>query len=695
MKRVNSVKILSALVGLCVVAAAMPLPALADEGMWLLDNPPRQILREKFNFDPSDEWLEHVRLSAVRFQTGGSGSLVSPDGLVMTNHHVGADMIAKLSTPDRDLMETGFLAATREQELPCPDLEVNILWSTSDVTDRVNAAVTGEMTPAQANAARQRVIAEITAEAGDQAGTLAEVVPLYQGGRYHLYSYKSYTDVRLVMAPELSIAYFGGDTDNFEYPRYCLDYCFFRIYEDGKPLRSPRHLRWSEGSREGDLAIVIGHPGRTSRLNTVDHLRYLRDVEIPDRLGILWRAEVKLQEFRARGPENDRSGRDDYLGITNSRKAFTGQLAGLHDPMNMERKAHAEARLRAFVAGDPDRAARWGDAWDKIAAAQEARRTWALRHRLVTSTLGSDLFRHARDIVRLADELPKPNADRLREYRGSQLESLYTTLYSPAPIEPSLEIFRLQSALSLLAERFGADDPLVSALLAGQSPRRRAEELVNGCGLSDPAARRALVEGGGDSVRASDDPMILLARAIDGESRALRSRFEDEVEAVERENYAKIAQAKFALEGESTYPDATFTLRMSFGAIEGYEEEGRLVAPYTTLGGLYERFSQRAGQAGFELPESWTAGKGAIPSDTPFNFVCSADIIGGNSGSPVVNTRGEVIGLVFDGNIQSLPGSFIYDGSVNRTVSVDCRAIMASLKAIYKADALVREILGR
>ncbi|HRJ49465.1 MAG TPA: S46 family peptidase, partial [Phycisphaerales bacterium] len=342
MKRVNSVKILSALVGLCVMAAAMPLPALADEGMWLLDNPPRQILREKYNFDPSDEWLEHVRLSAVRFQTGGSGSLVSPDGLVMTNHHVGADMIAKLSTSDRDLMETGFLAASREQELPCPDLEVNILWSTSDVTDRVNAAVTGEMTPAQANAARQRVIAQITAEAGDQAGTLAEVVALYQGGRYHLYTYKSYTDVRLVMAPELSIAYFGGDTDNFEYPRYCLDYCFFRIYEDGKPLRSPRHLRWSEGSRAGDLAIVIGHPGRTSRLNTVDHLRYLRDVEIPDRLGILWRAEVKLQEFRARGPENDRAGRDDYLGITNSRKAFTGQLAGLLDPGNIEQLMRME-----------------------------------------------------------------------------------------------------------------------------------------------------------------------------------------------------------------------------------------------------------------------------------------------------------------------------------------------------------------
>ncbi|GMV24251.1 MAG: hypothetical protein AMXMBFR58_02820 [Phycisphaerae bacterium] len=685
----------AAAVAFAAGAAGPATSARADEGMWLLTNPPLEQLRSKYGFEPSSEWLDHVQKSCVRFSTGGSGSLVSGDGLVMTNHHVASDIIAKISTSEKNLLASGFYAAARDQEIPCPELELNILWTVEDVTDRVNAAVKPGMKPAEANAARERAIAQITSEAQDKSGLLPEVVALYQGGKYHLYSYKRYTDVRLVMAPEQDIASFGGDTDNFEYPRFSLDMCFFRIYENGRPLRNDHRLRWSDGSRPGDLAIVVGHPGRTSRLNTVEHLKFIRDVELPDRLETLWRAEVKLQGFSARNAEYDRIASEQLGGVANGRKALTGQLAGLLDPANMDHKIAAEKRLREFVDQDPARREQWGDAWDKIARAQQERRSWAPRYRLLNGGLSSELYQHARDIVRLAEELPKPNGDRLREYRESRLESLYNSLYSPAPIHPPLEIANVEWSLSLLAERLGADDPLVQTALAGKSPRARAEELVNGSALADPAARRALVEGGASAVAASKDPMIRLAAAMDPAAREIRKRYEDQVEAVERENYAKIAAAKFALEGESTYPDATFTLRMTFGPIEGYEQDGQMLDPYTDFAGLYQRYQDRKGKPGFTLPERWLEGKDKLDLSTPYNFVSSCDIIGGNSGSPVINTKGEVIGLVFDGNIQSLPGAFIYDGEVNRAVSVDSRAIIESLRKMYGATALVEEILAK
>jgi hypothetical protein len=680
--------------GLAVVATASHL-ARADEGMWLLTSPPRDYLRSTYGFEPTAEWLEHVQKSAVRFSTGGSGSLVSAEGLVMTNHHVGSDMLAKLSTKERDLLKTGFLAGSRGEELSCPDLELNILWTIEDVTDKVNAGVGADVPAAKANDMRQKTIAEISKTAMDKTGMHAEVVTLYQGGKYHLYCYKRYTDVRLVMAPEQSIAFFGGDTDNFEYPRFNLDCTFFRIYEDGKPLKTEHHLAWSEGSNQGDLALVVGHPGRTNRLNTVDHLRFMRDVELPMRLDQLWRLEVKYQNFNARNAENERIGKDDLFGIANSRKALTGQLAGLLDPSNMEKKATAEKALREFVARDPQRRAQWGDAWDQIAKAQEARRSWAIRHRLLNAGLSSHLYANARNIVRAAVELQKPNAERLREYRDSQLQSLYTGLYSPAPIHESLEIFTTEASLSYLAEKLGSDDPIVRIALDGKSPRARAEDLVLQSTLKDPAARKKLLEAGKDAVFASKDPMIQLAIAMDPEARAIRKKYEDEVEAVERASYAKIAAAKFAMEGENTYPDATFTLRLSFGPIGGYMEEGKFVPPYTNFGGLYERAKDREGMHGFDVPKSWIDAKDKLDLSTPFNFVCSADIIGGNSGSPVINVKGEVIGLVFDGNIQSLPGAFIYDVTSNRAVSVDSRAIIAALRDVYGAKDLVKEITER
>ncbi len=678
---------------LALAAAALTTAALADEGMWLINRLPVEHLQNTYGFTPTPEWLEHVQKSAVRFSTGGSGSIVSPEGLVMTNHHVASDMLAALSTPDRDLLTTGYRAVEPAEELKCPDLELMALWTIEDVTARVNGAVTPGMTAAEANTARRRMMSTIEQEAKEATGLQPEVVTLYQGGAYHLYCYKRFTDVRLVFAPEQQAAAFGGDTDNFEFPRYCLDMTFFRIYENDEPLRPEHFLKWSRnGSAEGDLAFVVGHPGSTRRLYTSDHLAFLRDVEQVSTLQRLWRAEVKLQGFCAQSAENNRIGKDMLHSVANGRKARTGRLAGLLDPTLMGRKIEEEKALRAAVNANPQWQKDWGDAWDQIAEAQRIHEEFYERRAALN--ISSDLYAKAVTVLRLADELPKPSAERLREYRDSNLDRVYMDLYSPTPIYTNFEIFRLESALSGMAETLGLNDPLVQAALAGKSPRARAEELALGTKLSDIAVRRALAEGGTAALAASNDPMIELARILDPESRSLRQRYEDEVQAKEREAYAKIAAAQFAVLGDSVYPDATFTLRLTYGPITGWEEGGHRVPAYTKLGGIYDRWKERGGEGEFALPERYIKGKDRVDLSTPYNFVCKVDIIGGNSGSPVVNREGEVIGLIFDGNIHSLPGDMIYDGSVNRGVAVDSRAIVEAIRILYEDQKLADELTG-
>lgn len=679
---------------LAFAAAVLAFPALADEGMWLINRPPVEHLKKTYGFEPTPEWLEHVQKSAVRFSTGGSGSIVSSNGLVMTNHHVASDMLAKLSTPDRDLLEVGFRAVEPTEELQCPDLELLVLWSIEDVTERVKGAATEGMTQAQANTARRQMMSTIEQEAKEATGLHSEMVTLYQGGIYHLYQYRRYTDVRLVFAPEQQAAFFGGDTDNFEFPRYCLDMTFFRIYENGEPLRPEHHLKWSaSGSNEGDLAFVVGHPGSTRRLYTSDHLAFLRDVESVSTLNRLWRNEVKLQEFCNSSEENSRIAKDTLHGVSNGRKARTGRLAGLLDPALMARKAADEKALRDAVNANPQWKKDWGDAWDQIAEAQRIHREFYERRACIGTS--SELFGKALTVLRLADELPRPSAERLREYRDSNLESVYLDLYSPAPLYDNFEIFRVETSLSYMAETLGAEDPLVKAALAGKSPRARAEEVVLGSRLADVAVRRALAEGGSAAIAASNDPMIELARTLDGEARELRRRYEDEVEARQRDAYAKIAAAKFAVEGENVYPDATFTLRLSYGPIEGWEEGGQRIPAYTQLGGIYDRWTERKGEGEFWLPQRFLDQKDQVNLSTPYNFVCKADIIGGNSGSPVVDRKGEVIGLIFDGNIHSLPGDMIYDGTLNRAVAVDSRAMIEAIRVLYGADQLANELTGR
>jgi hypothetical protein len=670
----------------------------ADEGMWLLNRLPRKLLKERYGFVTADAWVEHVQKSAVRISTGGSGSLVSANGLVMTNHHVGSDVIEKLSSAEQNYLEHGFYARSQAEELACPDVEVDILWSIEDVTAKVNGVVTKEMTPAQAADARRAMMTKLEQEGGEKSGLVCEMVTLWQGGAYHLYGYKRYTDVRLVMAPEKGIAFFGGDPDNFEFPRYDLDMCFFRLYEGGKPLRTEHYLRWSEnGAAESELVFVAGHPGRTERLFTVAHLEFLRDVAYPLVMRGLWRREVQLQTFSGRSEEFRRIAEGDLFSVQNSRKARTGILAGLQDARLMEEKRAKEKALRAAVAANPEYAGQWGDAWQQIEAAERAYASFYERYAAPGVGRGGfgTLFGFARTLLRAAEEKPKESAARLREFRDSALPSLELALLSPAPIYPEYEIDSVASGLQLLVELLGGADPLVVQALAGLPPRLRAEQLVLASKLADIPTRKALYEGGAAAVAASNDPLIALARLFDAENRALRKRFEGEVEAVEREAYAKIAAAQFAILGEDVYPDATFTLRLTFGTVKGYEENGKRVAPITTFEGLYARSAERQNRPPFELPERWVTKKSALALDTPYNFVSDLDIIGGNSGSPVFNAEGEVVGLIFDGNIQSLVLDLAFEPVQARAVSVDSRAIVEALKSVYEMPELVRELTER
>lgn len=673
--------------------ALTPGPARADEGMWLFNAFPKDAVQKKYGFQVTDEFLEKMQKAAVRFNSGGTGSFVSADGMLFTNHHVAADCIQKLSDAKNDYMKSGFYAKTPAEEKACPDLEVNVLRKIENVTAKVTEGVTAEMPAAEANQKKKAAMARIEKECTAATGNRCDVVTLFSGGQYHLYQYKKYTDIRLVFAPEFLIAFFGGDPDNFTYPRYDLDITFFRAYENGKPVRPEQYFRWSkEGAKDGELQFVPGNPGTTGRMMTMTQLEFARDNSYALTLRQLESLIAAMQKYMARGAEEFRIGNDNLFGMQNSFKAYTGFMRGLKDPKMMGGKREAEGKLRAALAAkDPRRGEDFSRFLDELGTAYGKYRGFYKEYMLLEpgAARGSSLFDIARHVLRYGEETKKPNERRLREYVDSGLESLEQGMYSTAPIYPEMEIAVVAEYLRFLERELGAAHPAVRALLAGKTPEAAAKDYVESSRLQDVAVRKQLAKDH-DAARQSQDGMMRLARALDGPARAARKRYEDEVESVVLRAASQVALARYEVSGGNEYPDATFTLRVAYGQVKGYKNDAGQWVPWATdFAGLYKK---ETGKDPYILPDSWKKAKGALKLDTPFNYVGTADTHGGNSGSATLNTRGEVVGILFDGNLEGLPSRFAYLEDQGRSVHVASQGIIEALKKVYKADRVLKEL---
>ncbi len=684
------------------LVALLASAAFADEGMWLFNAFPAAKVKAKYGFEPTQAWLDHVRLASVRFNNGGSGSFVSPDGLTFTNHLVGADCLSQLGTAKRDYMKTGFYAKTRSEEVRCPDLELNVLQDIQDVTKEVQSAGSPGMNVAEKGQAERAKMSELEATCHKSTALRCDVVTLYSGGMYHLYKYKKYTDVRLVFAPEFQAAFFGGDPDNFEYPRYDLDITFFRIYENDRPVHLKDYFKWSQtGVKEGDLIFVSGNPGGTDRLRTMAQLAFMKEVQYPFIMNTLqlWRDSVKA--YADKSPENARQGQEDIFGLENSIKAYKGEFAGLNDQSLMATKAEAEQKLRDFVSNDPNLKQEIGDPWAALAKSVDVRKQIFLPYLYLERQFGFHgmLAEDARILLRLAEERKKPNEQRLREYRESALPSLQQSVLSTAPMYKGLETVWFETSLKDAAEKL-PNDPAIQAVLKGRDPATVAREAIANTKLDNLDYRKQLWSNPA-AVESSQDPLIVIMRTIDPASRAVRKQYDDEVESVNRVEGAKIARARFAQGGTDVYPDATFTLRLSYGEVRGYVEgndgptpPGTKLPYFTMFSGAFDHAAKHDFKPPYDLPASWMKAKSKLKADTPLNVVETADIIGGNSGSPVINSAGDVVGIIFDGNIYSNAWNFAYEDKFGRSLHVDSRGIIEALRTIYGANGLVDELLG-
>ncbi|MGO9241189.1 MAG: S46 family peptidase [Bryobacteraceae bacterium] len=664
----------------------------ADEGLWLPNQFPASAVEKKYGFRASAEFVKHLQLAAVRFNNGGTGSFVSPDGLLFTNHHVGADCVQKLSSPGHDYIQDGFSAVSRADERKCPDLEVNVLLNTTEITPQVSSGVADKTPDAEAARLRRANIAKIEKQCATRTGNRCDVVTLFAGARYDLYEYKKYTDIRLVFAPEFAMAFFGGDPENFTYPRHDLDITFFRAYEQDRPARPLDYFRFSpEGARDGELIFTSGNPGTTGRLMSVAQLEFLRDTDYPLRLRRLKALADDLLAWSAQGEEQHRQAEEVIFGVQNSYKAYNGFLRGLKDPVLMGLKRAEERKFRAAVAADPRLKAEAGKSWDEIAAATAAFTNSYPEYYLVEATpaAGSSLFAIARRVARYAVETKKPNGERLREYTDAGLSSLEQAMYSPAPIHPELEVEVLAQYFTCLSREFGPKNALVAAILHGQSPHAAAQEYVSHSKLADVAERKRLAASP-DAVAKSADGMIRLALLIDKPARRIRKQYEDQVESVLTRASARLARARFAVSGGNDYPDATFTLRISYGQVKGYgNDAGQPVKWNTDFAGL---FAKNTGRDPFALPTRWLKVKSAINLKTPLNFVATADIHGGNSGSATLNSKGAIVGILFDFNLEALPNRFVYTDAQARSVHVASQGIVEALRNVYGSRDLLKEL---
>ena len=663
----------------------------ADEGMWTLDNLPTKALKKNYNFKANENWVNHVQLSSVRLANGCSGSFISSDGLVMTNHHCARGCIQNLSNKKNDYISQGFLAKTRTQEKVCPAFEVNRLLTVSDVTEKVLDATSGKEGKEYSDA-KKAIMANLEKTcAGDPKKFRCDTVSLYNGGQYKLYKYRRYSDVRLVFAPEDKIASFGGDPDNFNFPRYSLDMTFFRVYEDGKPLANKSWFAWAtEGAKKGDMTFITGHPGRTSRLEPVSVLENMRDKVLVEYLIRLSEVRGVLTQFSKINKESARIAKAKLKRVENGYKALRGRLQSLQNKKFFASLVKKEQDLKYRVNGNRWYKKKYADAWSNISKALKKQNNMSdeINH-IAYSTYGSDLFRIAQTLVRYADEMEKPSAKRLREFTDAKLPRLEQQLMSPAPIYKSLEKVMMEHNLTKMREHLSPDHSFVKLMLGRQSPEEMSKAMINGTKLKEIAMRKKLFKGGKKAIMASKDPMIRLALRIDKETRRVRKIVEDEIDPIMSKNKEKIAQALFDIYGTDNYPDATFSLRLSYGKVEGFPDKGKYYEPTTEIAGVYNRAT---GRVPFKLPKTWVKAKNQLNSKTKFNFTSTNDIIGGNSGSPVINRDAEIIGLVFDGNIHSLGGAYGYDPYQNRAVSVHGDVILESLDKVYGAGKIVNEI---
>jgi hypothetical protein len=660
--------------------------------MWTFDAPPLDYWATRYGFTPDQAWLDHVRLASVRLP-GCSSSFVSADGLIMTNHHCVRGCISAVSPPDTNYLHLGFVAPSRPEEKVCPNTYVDQLVAIEDVTARIRAAVTASGAAEQV-AQRESAVDAIRTACETETGLRCQVVAFYNGGMYSLYTYRRFGDLRLVMAPELDIAYFGGDPDNFTYPRYNLDVAFLRAYEDGQPVRPSNFLTWSDaGAFEDELVFVVGNPGSTGRLLTLAQMEYLRDVEYPSRLRDLETRLAILRDLAAADPAVARRYENMIFGSANTQKATLGYRAGLLDPEIMARKTLFEADFRARIDADPALAARYGGVWEDIAGAQLELATFE-PHARFYSFAGSTILGTAMDLVRMTSQARLPEADRVPGWSDERMEALRPALLRERPLDASLERRQLAAWLERAREELGGSDPLVRTLLADRTPEAAATALVQGSRVHDLASRRALVEGGAHAIEQSRDPAIVAARALDTASAGYLRR-QAALRAVISAGVEKLGEAIYAAYGQALPPDATFTLRISDGVVKGFPMNGT-IAPYrTSFYGLYARSAEFESQFPFVLPDRWREREGRLDLAAPLNFVATPDIIGGNSGSPVINRRGEVVGVVFDGNIEMLPNRFIFTDDVSRSVSVHSVAIMEALRRIYDAGHIADELEGR
>lgn len=680
---------LAHLLAATAIAAAPVLPtaARADEGMWTFDQFPAEKMRKDYGWAPDQAWLDKVRGAAVRLTGGCSASFVSAQGLILTNHHCVATCLYDNSTGAADLLDRGFAAATRAEEKKCPGQQAEVVTSIADVTPTVKDAI-GKAAGQALVKARDARIAELEkAGCADTATTRCQVVSLYGGGQYKLYKYRKYADVRLVWAPEDRAATFGGDPDNFNFPRYSLDASFLRAYENGKPVATPGHLKWNpRAPRAGEATFVVGNPGSTQRLFTGDQLALQREVVLPVTIATLSERRGRIISKMQESPDRYREGLDELNGIENGLKVYLGRQKALNDPAFVKRLAEAEADLRARSAGNPA----IGDPWGQVSRAVADYRNLYLSSRFVAPA--GELFDYAIKLVRAAEERAKPNGERLPGYTDSALPLLEKQVLDDKPVTRWLDRTLLELSLSKAREYLGADDPDTRLMLGKESPEALAKRLVEGTNLADPAVRKALWDGGAAAIGESKDPMLVYARRLDDRMRDIKKAVDQAYAGPLASASGKLADARFAAYGADVYPDATFTLRISYGKVAGWKERGKDVPATTTLGGTFDRAT---GSDPFDLPRGFAANQAKIDKDAVYDFVTTNDIIGGNSGSPVIDKAGTVIGAAFDGNIHSLGGNYGYEGEVNRTVVVSTAAITEALRDIYPNPALAKELAAK